>query len=290
MISQIQNNILAISIASKGAELQSLINKETVIEYLWSGDKNFWAKKSPVLFPIVGSLKNNSYEYEGKVYQLSRHGFARDMDFLIEKKSEEEIIFSLSDNAETFSNYPFHFKFSIKYSLEKNKLIVEYSIENTGDDTMYFSVGAHPAFKVPLADETVFEDYFLEFENAENTGRYPLSADGLIETNAIPFLNNTNILPLQRSLFYKDALVFKHIQSNNISLKSNKTTHGLNLQFMNFPYLGIWNAKDADFVCIEPWCGIADSINASGKLVEKEGMHELKAKENFIRSWSAALF
>jgi galactose mutarotase-like enzyme len=290
MISQIQNNILAVSVSSKGAELQSIINKETGLEYLWNGDAKFWAKKSPVLFPIVGSLKNNSYEYEGKIYHLGRHGFARDMDFLIEKQSEDEIFFSLSDNAEILLNYPFHFKFSIKYSLEKNKLIVEYNIENTGDDKMYFSVGGHPAFKVPLADETVFADYFLQFDSIENIGRYPLSADGLIEANTIPVLNNTDILPLQKTLFYKDALVFKDIRSNNISLKSNKTIHGLNIQLMNFPYLGIWNAKDADFVCIEPWCGIADNVTASGNLIEKEGINELNVKENFIRSWSVELF
>ncbi len=290
MIFEIHNDILAVAVASKGAELQSIINKETGIEYLWSADPKFWAKKSPVLFPVVGGLKNNSYQYKGKTYQMARHGFARDMEFAVSRQTNEEIIFTLKNNGETFAKYPFEFSFSVSCSLHNNRLNTKYIVENKGQENMFFSVGAHPAFKVPLAAETGFEDYYLLFSKRENAGRWPLSAQGLIETMPLPFLNDTNKLPLHKSLFYKDALVFKHLVSAGISILSYKTTHGLRVNFPGFPYMGVWSAKGADFVCIEPWCGIADSVNATGSLEEKEGINLLAPQQIFEKQWSAEFF
>ncbi len=290
MIYTIYNNELSIAIASKGAELQSIINKAFGIEYLWSGDAAYWAKKSPVLFPIVGGLKNNSYQHKGNIYQLPRHGFARDMEFIVTAQGEDTVTFTLSSNEETLAKYPFEFNFSLRYSLNKNKLSVTYIVENTGLETMLFSVGAHPAFKIPIAAETNFEDYYLQFGNVENKGRHPLSADGLIENFTTPLLENTDRLGLTKSLFYNDAVVFKELKSTDISIISSKTSHGLKLSFEGFPYMGIWNAKDADFVCIEPWCGIADSVTASGNLEDKEGINLLPCDQVFTRTWSAELF
>lgn len=290
MIYEIHNDILAVAIASKGAELQSIINKETGIEYLWSGDAKYWAKKSPVLFPIVGGLKNSRYTYKNNVYELSRHGFAREMEFTVGDQTNDAITFTLKSSDETLAKYPFEFSFSLRYTLNENKLSTTYIVENTGNEDLFFSVGAHPAFKVPLVEETGFEDYFLKFSSVENADRWPLSAEGLIKTTSTPLLNNSDELPLTKKLFYEDALVFKNLQSENISILSNKTIHGVKLGFHNFPYMGIWNAKDADFVCIEPWCGIADSVNASGNLVEKEGINHLYPTEIFERTWGAELF
>jgi galactose mutarotase-like enzyme len=143
---------------------------------------------------------------------------------------------------------------------------------------------------VPLVNNTSFEDYFLQFNKAENTGRWPLSAEGQIELHTEPFLNNTDVLPLKKSLFYKDALVFKHLQSDAISILSNKTDHGIEVSYKGFPFMGIWNAKDADFVCIEPWCGIADSVNATGNLADKEGINKLQSSAHFSAQWTAKFF
>lgn len=290
MLYKIENEKLIVTIATKGAELQSLTNKETQLEYLWNGDAKFWAKRSPVLFPIVGSLKNNSYEYKGKKYSLSRHGFARDMQFELASQTNESISFFITDTKETFSNYPFHFKFLIKYSLQQNNLIVEYIIENIGNETMYFSVGAHPAFKIPLVKETSFEDYFLGFNHVENAGQYKLSADGLTQENAVSFLDDTNKLALKKSLFYEDALVFKNLKSDAVAIKSLKTNHGLTMYFSGFPYFGIWNAKDADFICLEPWCGITDNINTSGNLKDKEGINSLQLFATFNKKWKVQVY
>ncbi|HVI48397.1 MAG TPA: hypothetical protein VM802_26240, partial [Chitinophaga sp.] len=152
------------------------------------------------------------------------------------------------------------------------------------------SVGGHPAFKVPLINGTTYEDYYLHFNKEENAGRYPLSPGGQIELTTIPLLQHTQELPLKKSLFYEDALVFKQLQSTAISIRSNHTSHGLTLAFEGFPYMGIWAAKDADFVCIEPWCGIADSVAATGKLEEKEGINRLAPAETFERTWTATFF
>jgi len=287
---EIFNQFLKVQISAAGAELQSIVSKENSLEYMWSGDPAFWGKKSPVLFPIVGGLKNGTYQYQGIHYQLGRHGFAREREFTVSDHTEESIRFSLVSDETTKDVYPFDFVFSIEYSVKGNQLTVKYIVENIGNETLLFSVGAHPAFKIPLVEGTTYEDYHLIFSNHENAGIYPLSTEGLIEKRTTPLLNNSNIIPLTKELFAKDALVFKHLRSNYIGILNNKNSHGLKLHFSDFPYMGIWAAKNADFVCIEPWCGIADSVDATGDLSEKEGINHLAPSKYFERAWSVEVF
>lgn len=282
----IENAQLKITVAEKGAELQAIFNKETGLDYLWNGDPQFWGKHSPILFPIVGSLKEGSYTYNNKTYHLSRHGFARDLDFTVIDQSDTAISFSLQQTAATLQAYPFYFELRIHYRIEENRLQVKYEVLNQDEKTLWFSVGAHPAFKVPLVKGTTFEDYMLCFNEFENTGRYPLTGEGLLAEDPQIFLQNTDELPLKKSLFYEDALVFKTLQSSSIKIESAKTTHGLTVDFKGFPYMGIWSAKDADFVCIEPWSGITDGVHATGKLEEKEGMLSLVPGQTFTADWA----
>ena len=286
----IENDFLKVVITSKGAELQSVLTKENQLEYLWQANEKFWAKKSPVLFPIVGGLKNNSYSYQNKTFNLSRHGFARENEFSILKITETSIQFLLENSEKTLLVFPFQFKFIIEYALQSSKLICNYLVENLSDDEMYFSVGTHPAFNVPLTDSTIFSDWILEFNQPETIGIFPLTADGLLKAQPIPFLQNSNQIKLTKDLFYKDALVFKHLQSNQLKLISNKSQHGIKMQFDGFPFFGIWSAKDADFICLEPWCGVADSENSTGEITQKEGINILKSNETFSRTWSIELF
>lgn len=281
----IENNILKVQIAAKGAELQSIYNKEMQLEYLWNGDPEFWGKKSPVLFPIVGGLKNNEYEFEGNKYNLPRHGFARDNEFEVKQIDESTIQCILQSTNNTKQVYPFDFIFIVEYTINDAQLFCTYKVENTGNNTMYFSVGAHPAFAVPLTTDTNFNDWFLNFNTTENCGIHPLTKDGLVIDKATPFLSNTNHLPLSKNLFYNDALVFKQLESTQIIIKSVKSRHSICMQFDGFPYYGIWSAKDANFVCLEPWLGIADSENATGKLQEKEGIIKLPTAERFAATW-----
>ncbi len=287
---EISNEKISVHISAAGAELQSIVSKENGLEYMWSGDPAYWGKKSPVLFPIVGGLKNGSYKHQGITYQLGRHGFAREREFTVRSHSSNSIRFSLVSDETTKEVYPFDFIFSIDYTVSENSLTVKYNVENIGDETLLFSVGAHPAFKVPLVDGTVYEDYALEFSAQETAGIYPLSAEGLIEKHTEPLLNNSNRIPLTKALFAKDALVFKELQSNYIGIINTKNVNGLKLHYSDFPFMGIWAAKNADFVCIEPWCGIADSVDAAGELAEKEGINKLSPGNIFERAWTVEVF
>src|SRR5882724_13103859 len=166
----IENELLKVVIRSKGAELDSIYNKTQQLEYLWNGDPAFWGKKSPVLFPIVGTLKNDTYFFNDKEYHLSRHGFAREMEFTVSRKETGSVTFTLLSSEETLLKFPFRFRFDISYTIHHDQLAVAYTVTNTGQGDMFFSVGAHPAFRVPLAAGTAYEDYTLVFSETENMG------------------------------------------------------------------------------------------------------------------------
>ncbi len=277
----LENETLKIWIKPKGAELKSLVNN---VEHIWEANPTQWGKSSPVLFPIVGGLKSNTYKFQGNTYELPRHGFARDRLFAVESKSAGKATFLLTSDTETREVYPFDFEFRISYSLEKNKVNVSYEIRNTSTETMWFSVGGHPAFAVPFDGES-YDLYFLEFENDESLNIWPLSSEGLIlENPAIMSLNNRK-LRLTKKLFHQDALVLKDFKSTFIDLKSEVSGSFLRFSFPGFPFFGIWAAKDANFVCLEPWCGVADSVNHNQELTQKEGIHSLPGGELFTRSW-----
>ncbi len=284
----IENKKLRAVISSKGAELQSLYNKETGIEHMWSGAVA-WPKHSPVLFPIVGSLKNDTYYYQQQSYHLPRHGFARTKNFLQEQVNNEEALFTLNADDETIVVYPFLFSFEIRYTLLKSTLICSLNIINTDKNNVLFSVGAHPAFAVPMMAGDSYTDYFLEFNKTEKLHRFKLE-DGLIANQSEPLATDDNKLYLQHNLFYDDAIVIKNMQSNTITLGCNNHPHGIKFNFDNFPFFGIWAAKEADFVCLEPWCGIADSVNTSQQLTDKEGIINLAINERWQRSWSVDSF
>jgi galactose mutarotase-like enzyme len=286
----IENENLHIAIQAKGAELDSIVHKQNNLEYLWQGDPAFWSKKSPILFPIVGTLKDNTYVYEGKKYSLPRHGFARDKVFEVEHHTADKATFLLKSDAESFENYPFDFEFRVHYTLKDNTLSVTYDVKNRDNGDMYFSVGGHPAFRLPLVKDTDYTDYFIELNTVETSGRYPLSKDGLLALHTNPFFENIDKMPLKQSIFYEDAVVLKHLKSNSMAIRSTKTPHGLRMTFDRFPYFGIWAAKNAPFVCLEPWCGIADSVNTTQELTEKEGINKLTIGERFERTWHLDIF
>jgi galactose mutarotase-like enzyme len=280
----LQNQNLVVAIQSKGAELCSLKNANSNREFLWQADPSHWAKHAPVLFPIVGTLKNNSYLHEEKNYSLPRHGFARDLEFTLLEQSETQAVFQLLSSASTLKVYPFLFDFRITYTLQANALITQYSIHNLGEEKMYYNVGAHPAFALPLA----FSDYQLEFSADSELTAYALSAD-LISQTTHPILLHNHKLPFDYSLFEKDALVFKQLNSNAVTLLENGNPL-LEVGFTDFPNLGLWTKPQAPFICIEPWLGYADTVDASGVLSEKEGIQHLAAKQQKTVKFITTLF
>ncbi|MBB5634914.1 galactose mutarotase-like enzyme [Pedobacter cryoconitis] len=284
MMILLENENIKVAVAAKGAELQSIQSKLTGLEYLWKGDSAYWGKFSPVLFPIVGGLKNNTYRVGNQSYQLPRHGFARDLEFEAEQISKTEAVFTLVNNEETLKIYPFEFKFSLRYKLSGASVSCTYEVNNPGETDLLFSVGGHPAFAVPLTADTLYEDYYLDFSQDESLNIHQIE-DNLISDEVLILQLNDRKLSLQHELFYNDALVMKDLKSTSIKIRNTKNQHGLNFRFIDFPFFGIWAAKDADFVCLEPWCGIADGIHHNQQLSDKEGIQSLSPGLDWKRSW-----
>jgi len=275
----ISNSNLTAQINHFGAELFSLQNSDNK-EYIWEGNPAFWGKHSPILFPIVGTLKNNTYHYNGIEYQLPRHGFARDMEFTLSNKSENSATFSLTSSEESNKVYPFDFELQVIYTLVENKLIIAYNIINNNNYTMPFSIGAHPAFALPKP----FGEYTLEFEYPEVLTSFELEND-LLSDKATTIEMVGNQIPLDYSLFEKDALIFKELQSKAITILENKSPL-LRVQFNDFPNLGIWTKSNAPFLCIEPWLGYSDTVHSSGNILEKDGIQLLEAKKSLEYNFS----
>ena len=281
MIYNLKNNCLSVKINSFGAELCSVIANETHIEYIWQADQQVWARHAPNLFPIVGKLKNGIYTYKNKSYQLPQHGFARDNKFECIEERNTILVFELTSNEKLFEGYPFHFKLHITYTLTENAVNVCYKVFNDAENKLLFSVGAHPAFNCPLAKNELFEDYEFVFPNKQSLTINTLH-DGLIskQTKTIELKNNR--LPVTKPLFDHDALVFTNHQINEVQLISKKTTYGVRLKSVNWPYFGIWTKKQtSQFICLEPWHGIADFENTTEDFTTKAGIITLEPKQHF---------
>ena len=284
----IQNTKLKATFNELGAELTSLINLENGKEIMWEGNPDFWGGQSPVLFPTVGALKKEQYIFEGKTYELPRHGFARRRVFEIKNSSETEVIFELKSDEESLKIYPFEFILEIKYTLIENKLTVSYRVKNLSDKEMYFSLGAHPGFAIDTENGMNYNDYEIAFSDDEKLEIHPL-VNNLIsnDTQTIELDNKT--LPLSYELFSKDALVMTTMKSRELILRNNKNNHKVIFTFFNFPYFGIWAAKNADFVCLEPWQGIADLENHNQELTEKFGILKLENGANWKANWAVEI-
>ena len=279
MNTTISNSTLKASINHSGAELFSLkdnLNKE----YIWEGNPEFWGKHSPILFPIVGTLKNNTYTINEIEYQLPRHGFARDMEFQLITKTENSVTFSLHYNEKTLKKYPFEFELQLIYTLKESTLDIEYKVINKGENKMPFSIGAHPAIALP----DNFENYAFEFDKVEILKYYLLEND--LISNQTKILETTdNVVPLNYKLFQNDALIFKTLESKSLSILKNSKPY-IKVDFEDFPSLGIWTKDKAPFICIEPWLGYSDTADNSGNLFEKEGILILDAKQTFHSKFS----
>jgi galactose mutarotase-like enzyme len=281
MISKLENDKILIKADSLGAELKKLVLKKNNKNYLWHGDSKYWGRSAPVLFPFVGRLKDDKYTYNNQEYKMTQHGFARDKEFELIDQGENHLTFSLTEDKASLKKYPFKFRLEIKYEIKENSLAVSYKVRNCDQKTMFFSIGAHPAFYWPLNKNETKEDYYLEFKKTETASRYLLES-GLLNNKKEKLMEKSKKLELKADTFKDDALVFKDIKSEKITLKSKKSEAKVEMEFEGFPYLGIWSqSAAAPFICLEPWHGIADSVDSSGKLEEKEGIMSLEAGNNF---------
>lgn len=286
----IENTYVKISIDSKGAELQSIQDCDGV-ECLWQGDKKYWGGKAPNLFPYIGRLTGGKYYVEGKLYEMTKHGFARDMEFMLERQSKDMLHFSLEENKDTLKMYPYKFKFSVIYTLVESKLNICYKVENKEDKTMYFGVGAHPGFRVPLEEGLTFEDYYLEFAKECTPKRIGVNDAGYLEGEDTLFeLENNTTIELQHDLFDHDAIVLKEMDKT-IRLKSNKGTKGLEVTYDDMDYLGIWHAvkTDAPYVCIEPWTSLPSKAGVITHIEEQSDLIHIEKFGSYSNHWSITI-
>ena len=284
MLTQLNSPLLTVSINSSGAEISSVKNKSG-LEFMWQAKKEIWPRHAPVLFPIVGKLKDNEFLFRDRSYTLGQHGFARDRDFELVKSNNFSCTFQLQSDTKSKEVYPFDFIFQIKYELKENKLITSYKIINPSDVPIFFSIGAHPGFNCPLLETENFEDYFLEFESSD----FSITElnNGLKTITKRELLLKNHKLQLTKHLFDEDALVFENNQINKITLCSSKSIHKIGMECKNWPYFGVWSKKGgAAFVCLEPWYGIADSETTSKNISAKEGIISLEPQNEFNCSFS----
>lgn len=278
----LENDNLKVTINHFGAELCSMIKKETGVEYMWNADEKFWKRSAPVLFPFVGSLKNGEFLYEGKSYPMGQHGFARDMEFSLVSNNGTEAWFSLSSDETTYEKYPFAFTLEIGYLLKNSTLRVIWKVINEDDKQMYFSIGGHPAFMCPLNGKGKQTDYFIEFDTNKDLKYSKLSNNGLVYKKDNILAVNGGKMQVTENLFDEDALVVEGNQAHRISLCKPDGTPYLTVIF-DAPLFGLWSPakKNAPFICIEPWYGRCDSEAFSGTLAEREYGHSLRAHEGF---------
>lgn len=275
----LSNSQISVAIKTLGAELCSIKNKLNR-EFMWEGNPNFWGKHSPVLFPIVGTLKNNTFYHNDTKYTLTRHGFARDMEFELIEKTEDSATFSIQSNSATLLNYPFEFELQIQYTLINTTVEIDYKVVNKDNSEIPFSIGAHPAFALPSS----FEDYNLDFEKVEPL-EYTLLENDLVSQQTEKIHTDTNRVPLTYELFKRDALIFKKLQSNSLTIIEEEKPI-LKVHFQDFPSLGIWTKVGAPFICLEPWFGYSDTTESNGNLFEKEGVIVLTTGGTFQTKFS----
>lgn len=282
--------MIKIESKKEGGELTSI--KKDGKEYLHDG-KKFWNRHAPILFPIVGMIKDNKTSILGKTYEMKQHGFARDMKFEEVLKSENEVKYYLKYNEETLKKYPFKFELNITYKIDnlENSISTIYEVKNIDDKEIIFGLGAHPAFKCDYSSG----DYYLKFEKEREDENIVIEqlTEGLINNKEIDTKNfiKNNIIELKKDIFDEDAIIMTNIKSNKLKLINKKEDKEiLEFDFTGFPYLAIWSKKGAPFVCIEPWFNTADKIDSNGIFEEKEDLIELKPGKIFKSEYKVKLF
>lgn len=289
----IKNSFLTVSVNPHGAELCSIRNNETGWEYLWQADPTYWKRHSPVLFPIVGSLWNGELRQDGRTYQMSQHGFARDRDFELIKQSEDELRYRLVDDQETLAKYPFHFELEIGYRLVNNIVQVMWQVRNPSEKMMHFQIGAHPAFNYRPYDIDADVQAYFDLKPAKDSLQLTVIGEkGCIRPERVAFETPGGEIDINTKTFNGDALVFENSQVNEVTLTDALQMPYVRLAF-DAPALGLWSpAKNcyAPFVCIEPWYGRCDRMNYEGDYQDKDWMQHLEGKKTFNAEYAISLF
>lgn len=273
----LKNEFVTAKFNEKGAELKSLVSGDK--EYIWCGDEKFWASSAPVLFPICGGLKDDEYYYNGKKYTMKRHGFVRNLLFEVEKASDSAVTFLLRSNDETKEQYPFDFELRVSYALEGKSLKINYNVKNCSGGKMYFSIGSHEGYYCPEG----IEEYDVLLPAKETLDA--TKVDGpILSHDTERIIENDDKIALKSEYFTIDALVFKDIKARSVVLKHRNSERALKLSFEGCDYFLIWTKVGAPYVCLEPWCGVSDSVDTDKKLETKEGIMALEVGNSFEKT------
>ncbi|WP_300728687.1 aldose 1-epimerase family protein [uncultured Bacteroides sp.] len=287
----LSNDVVSIQIADSGAELVSICANGT--EYLWQADPKFWARHSPVLFPLVGRVWNNEYRHEGKTYSLGQHGFARDMEFQLTYEEENALIYTLESNEETLKVYPFKFVFEVGYRLKGNHIEVMWSVQNPGDENLYFQIGAHPAFYYRDLDLATQERGFLDFGKKISTLEYISPAEkGCVSDKRRELFLNEGLMELTSQTFDCDTYIFDNSQVKKVTLLDKEKNPYISIE-CNSPLLAVWSPSaahpDVPFVCLEPWYGRCDKVGFNGEFKDREWMQCIAPDKSFTAGYTIIL-
>lgn len=288
----LENESIRIAVEDSGAELCSIYDKEKEREVLWQADPAYWKRHAPVLFPNVGRHYQDSYRVNGKEYPSKQHGFARDMAFTCFQAGENSVTHQLVSSEITREKYPFDFQLLIAHTLCERKLTIHWKVVNTGKGTMYFTIGGHPAFRVPVLPDTKQSDYRLTFDGQEALTYLLLdAASGTAQAQTSYTLElEKGSCPIKEHMFDKDALVFDNGQITKAGITLPDGSPYVTVVCDGFPNFGIWAAPNAPFVCLEPWMGRCDNCGYEGELSQKPGIQTLAAGEIFEKSYDIEIF
>ena len=280
---RLENNRISIDVNPIGAELYSIKTKPDGQEWLWQGDKRYFAQRSPILFPVIGLLKDGVYTFNGEQYDMPLHGFAHHMEFAVSDLRPDAVTFTIRDDAATQEVYPFAFQLDVTYRIHGASVDTHFAGSNESAHTMHFSIGGHPAFNVPFAAGDCYDDNVIEFAQKERLERR-LFENRLFTGERRLILDNSRTLELSHDLFFTDkAVVLDDVKSDVLWIKSRKSPRSIRFEFPGFPYLGLWSTpgQHAPFLCIEPWYGIGADRNDKPAIELKEGIEALSSGDTF---------
>ena len=280
----LKSDQLCVEFQTLGGALSSIKDKEGV-EYLWQGDPTYWSGQAPVLFPICGSVRNDTVLYDKedgsqKEGKIPRHGLVRKKEFNLVDQKENSVTFAIEDDEEMYANYPYHFRLEITYTVTGKTIRTQYKIYNKeSEKSMPYFIGGHPGFNCPLLDDEVYEDYYLEFEKPETcTVPKPFPETGMLDfKDRNSWLNNQKEIDLNYDFFSYDAVTLDELESRTVALRSRKHDKGLKLHFKEFPNLIVWSTLNkGPFIALEPWSGLSTSIEEGDRLEDKKDVKILK--------------
>ncbi len=286
MLHTIKNEFLTVTAAEAGAELQSILAYDGT-EYLWQGDPKYWGDRALNLFPYVARLTEGCYYLDGRLHKMAIHGIAPYRSFALKSNTGTEMVLELVSDEETWKSYPRSFAFRIRYTLEGSRLDVTFEVENKDEKTMYFGLGGHPGFNVPLVKGKAFEDYRLRFGGYGQIKRVGFSEDCFVTGEDTPFPTESGILSLKHGLFDDDAIVLRDVPGS-VTLECEGESHGVTVTYPRMPYLGIWHMPktDAPYVCIEPWTSLPSRKGEIAVLEEQEDLIALENGGIYKNLWS----